>query len=471
MDRQHLQEQQTLSVIEARKKWHIAPSFSVEYVAYYYDRQNRLASLKTKLQDQLKIQTQLRDKETQVRPQFDLNTRRLEAAEETNQELRTKTKSFRSIINKMGPRPLADDCPALKPIFKPLEIITPNVKAKTTLWASTSNGGGGASSAAANNGRIHPKSPKGGQMSLKTCDVCSRTKDQHLMCKCDGCKKYYHLGCLTPPLTRMPKKSKLYGWECSQCDKGSGDSSDENLLLEDGPRKKRQAAARALAANSSRANSDVDEDGWEKLPPSVNNVNGVTAAAAAAVESVPSTSEAALRETLLKNEALKEEKRRKRRAEKEKRRMEKRRRKEEKRKRRMQEQEEEEEDEEETDEEENECEIIEDENGHEIVIIKPKPIKLKVKNNVVVNEDNNGKEKVNSNSQSSGRRSTDQRTKCDKCEGSGSNENLVRCDDCSKCFHFACLDPPAKRSPKVAGYSWACSQCAPSDVDSDWHLD
>ena len=63
------------------------------------------------------------------------------------------------------------------------------------------------------------------------------------------------------------------------------------------------------------------------------------------------------------------------------------------------------------------------------------------------------------------------RTRCDVCGQEGSNENLVRCDVCKKCFHFLCLLPPVKKSPKVAGYSWHCNDCDPSDRDSDWHLD
>ena len=65
----------------------------------------------------------------------------------------------------------------------------------------------------------------------------------------------------------------------------------------------------------------------------------------------------------------------------------------------------------------------------------------------------------------------DVRTRCDVCAQEGSNENLVRCDVCKKCFHFSCLLPPVKKSPKVAGYSWHCNDCDPSDRDSDWHLD
>lgn len=37
-----------------------------------------------------------------------------------------------------------------------------------------------------------------------------------------------------------------------------------------------------------------------------------------------------------------------------------------------------------------------------------------------------------------------------------------RCDECLKGFHFQCLDPPVKKSPKVRGYSWHCANCDPT---------
>ena len=47
---------------------------------------------------------------------------------------------------------------------------------------------------------------------------------------------------------------------------------------------------------------------------------------------------------------------------------------------------------------------------------------------------------------------------------------LCRCDECAKCYHFGCLVPPVRKTPKVQGWSWACSDCAPSDEDKSWHL-
>ena len=49
------------------------------------------------------------------------------------------------------------------------------------------------------------------------CGLCRKTNDQHLLALCDSCNLHYHLGCLDPPLTRMPKKSRFGGWQCSEC--------------------------------------------------------------------------------------------------------------------------------------------------------------------------------------------------------------------------------------------------------------
>lgn len=37
-----------------------------------------------------------------------------------------------------------------------------------------------------------------------------------------------------------------------------------------------------------------------------------------------------------------------------------------------------------------------------------------------------------------------------------------RCDDCQKNYHFRCLIPPLKKTPKRRGYSWHCADCDPT---------
>ncbi|TNM93100.1 hypothetical protein fugu_018502 [Takifugu bimaculatus] len=61
----------------------------------------------------------------------------------------------------------------------------------------------------------------------------------------------------------------------------------------------------------------------------------------------------------------------------------------------------------------------------------------------------------------------DTRTECATCKGPGDNENLVRCDECLLCYHFGCLDPPLKKSPKQTGYGWICQECDTSSSKED----
>ena len=34
-----------------------------------------------------------------------------------------------------------------------------------------------------------------------------------------------------------------------------------------------------------------------------------------------------------------------------------------------------------------------------------------------------------------------------------------RCDECCSHYHFRCLDPPRKTTPKLRGYTWCCDAC------------
>lgn len=93
---------------------------------------------------------------------------------------------------------------------------------------------------------------------LNECGICKGINDQHLLAKCDTCHLHYHLGCLNPPLTRHPKKSKIYGWQCSECDE---DNPDGVVQLTTGPRKSRTKYSKdgtIVPVDSSR---DVSLDG------------------------------------------------------------------------------------------------------------------------------------------------------------------------------------------------------------------
>lgn len=124
----------------------------------------------------------------------------------------------------------------------------------------------------------------------------------------------------------------------------------------------------------------------------------------------------------------------------------------------------------------SDIEILEDDNGVCVLSIQPKPIKLTIKTNghstaAATSDPPTHDTPSPSSSAAKKTSSRDVRTQCDKCQEPGDNYNLVRCDECKKCFHFRCLIPPVTKSPKRPGWGWHCNECDPSDRDSDWHLD
>lgn len=62
---------------------------------------------------------------------------------------------------------------------------------------------------------------------VPACDVCKKSHDSHLMALCDTCDKHYHIGCLDPPLTKVPKKSAKWGWLVTVVTKRERDRGEE----------------------------------------------------------------------------------------------------------------------------------------------------------------------------------------------------------------------------------------------------
>ncbi len=89
--------------MEAKKRWHVPPAFSVEFVSYYHDRAARIEELRRRLGERLKEDGHLRDREARTRPNFDLASRRCESARETNEEKRKEVTLFRETVDKLRP--------------------------------------------------------------------------------------------------------------------------------------------------------------------------------------------------------------------------------------------------------------------------------------------------------------------------------------------------------------------------------
>lgn len=66
-----IQETQVAALVDIRKKWHIPPAFSVEFIAYYLDRNDRLKSMKTALEKLLEDNNGLVDEQQALRIKYD----------------------------------------------------------------------------------------------------------------------------------------------------------------------------------------------------------------------------------------------------------------------------------------------------------------------------------------------------------------------------------------------------------------
>ncbi|XP_039291021.1 uncharacterized protein LOC111044535 [Nilaparvata lugens] len=328
------------------------------------------------------------------------------------------------------------------------------------------------------------------------CGICRRNNDQHLLAKCDTCHLYYHLGCLHPPLTRMPKKNKIMGWQCSECDKESSGSEVECVDTE-APRRLRHVKDNSsngdgLLKGEGRGDGEKSSDELEIInlcstqssPVSkLDNAGGVAEMAGAAVSGVMG--------------------RKKRRREKHHRyspsgeageggmeagssRPHKR-----KRKRKSVDEAVASPPSELSTEQRQSLKIcfksIPHHTGEGSVYVATTPGTGSIRPPTypsftpVTSPPSVTSPPPVTSPPAAGYRTTqrqvaaataaakkksDVATVCSTCSEPGNIANLVTCDECHKGFHFHCLDPPVKKSPKVRGYSWHCADCDPTESDS-----
>lgn len=66
-----MQESQAAALVDVRKKWHITPAFTVEFIAYFLDRNDRLKEMKTSLEKLMDENKKLLDEQQTLRDRYD----------------------------------------------------------------------------------------------------------------------------------------------------------------------------------------------------------------------------------------------------------------------------------------------------------------------------------------------------------------------------------------------------------------
>ncbi|XP_067282618.1 PHD finger protein 14 [Pseudorasbora parva] len=320
----------TSASVDGRRK-HKQPALTADFVNYYLERNMRMIQIQDNIVEQKNLKDKLESEQEKLHMEYDKLCESLEDLQNVNGQLRTEGQAIWSMMGGILGQKL--NTPAV-------------LKAPKERKPSKKEGGS-------------PGKSSNLPTMLYSCGICKKNQDQHLLLLCDTCKLHYHLGCLDPPLTRMPKKTKNSYWQCSECDQASSDEADIAMeTLPDGTKRSRRQIKGPI-----------------KFIPQ---------------EMSPEPKKLQVRGTRTRGQ---------------------------KRKR---------------------TSIYEEEK-----IEEPSPRERRQRQSTLQKKP----------------KADDTRTECTTCKGPGDNENLVRCDECQLCYHFGCLDPPLKKSPKQTGYGWICQEC------------
>ncbi|XP_028030970.1 PHD finger protein 14 isoform X2 [Bombyx mandarina] len=240
------QDAQMAALKDVSRRWHVPPAFSVEFVGYYLDRNNRATTLRESLERLTKDNERLLAGDDKLRAEYDeASKENTEALAELSSARQALQKIYAAIIaicpKKTAPSILEDkpllppELPRSTPKVTPQQLQRRSMSVPTAAALKMGVGFPLSDNLDARHGKVLSTSVEASLCGA--CAVCGGRSERPLMAACDTCRRHYHLHCLRPPLTRPPKKSKLYGWQCSECDKTS--DSEPEVLEKKGPRRSR----------------------------------------------------------------------------------------------------------------------------------------------------------------------------------------------------------------------------------------
>ncbi|KAE8596342.1 hypothetical protein XENTR_v10016065 [Xenopus tropicalis] len=376
----------TSSSVDGRRK-HKQPALSADFVNYYLERNMRMMQLQENMTEQKNIKDKLENEQEKLHIEYNKLCETLDDLQNMNSSLRNEGQTLWIMMSKIAGQ--KTNIPAI--------LRSPKERKPSKREGGTQK-----------------TSPL--PAVLYSCGICKRSNDQHLLLLCDTCKLHYHLGCLDPPLTRMPKKTKNSYWQCSECDQAGSSDIEADFAMEtlpDGTKRSRRQIKEPIKFVS----QDMPQDTKKTPLRSTKHCYRGRRKSSHFVTSDDLTSEKQSLDSSRQSELQHEHTQRgdvlsRTRGQ--------------KRRRSFM----------------LEEEKLEERTPRERRRRQPMALHKKPK-------------------------SDDLRTECAVCKGTGDNENLVRCDECTLCYHFGCLDPPLKKSPKQTGYGWICQECDSTSSKED----
>ncbi|KAM4688623.1 PHD finger protein 14 isoform 2-T3 [Discoglossus pictus] len=192
----------TTSSVDGRRK-HKQPALTSDFVNYYLERNMRMVQLQEGMSEQKNIKDKLENEQEKLHIEYNKLCEALDDLQNVNNGLRNEGQALWIIMGKIVGQ--KTNVPA---ILRSPKERKPSKREGGTQKASPL------------------------PAILYSCGICKKNHDQHLLLLCDTCKLNYHLGCLDPPLTRMPKKTKNSYWQCSECDQAGSSDMEADLAME-----------------------------------------------------------------------------------------------------------------------------------------------------------------------------------------------------------------------------------------------
>jgi len=207
--------------------------FTSDYVKYFFEREKKMPHYFKTLIELKETQKRLTTQENDLRIIYDNKLKKRDDAKKAHNENLELLKNVSKILNKITLKKSAESIESFVSknkcdLFIKEEPVELNLKKELNLSKQQQR-----------------KTRYIDKISLDAlCVSCEKKGNAHLLIDCDTCKKYYHINCLSPPLNSVPKKTKLFGWECSNCcHLKDSDRSDIDVSIDlDTPRSLRRKA-------------------------------------------------------------------------------------------------------------------------------------------------------------------------------------------------------------------------------------
>ncbi|XP_068950548.1 PHD finger protein 14 isoform X2 [Petaurus breviceps papuanus] len=203
----------TSSSVDGRRK-HKQPALTADFVNYYFERNMRMIQIQENMAEQKNVKDKLENEQEKLHVEYNKLCESLEELQNLNGKLRNEGQGIWALLGRITGQKL--NIPAI-------------LRAPKERKPSKKEGGAQKTSTL--------------PAVLYSCGICKKNHDQHLLLLCDTCKLHYHLGCLDPPLTRMPRKTKNSYWQCSECDQAGSSDMEADIAMEtlpDGTKRSRR---------------------------------------------------------------------------------------------------------------------------------------------------------------------------------------------------------------------------------------